>query len=546
MSHDFPFLLDKLITSNNNTNFLKFGTNTSCILGDMSNNELNFYMDDFDENFTKKENNIIKEEKDEIFDDFQGENGENMELFELENDLELIDYIFNISFTQELNGVQGGYFVKIIRSLMHSLYSPNKSIILLKHILFWKNSEILNNIIKNIKYYYFQELIYEILIYNDEDNNLNNNGNLDKKKINIIISLINNLKYDIDGIQEVICDYIINSKNEELLINENTLNKCFNDFVFNNEKILNKFCIISSHILKEYKFENYMLNTNNSKSFFFKNSSKCVLNNSIILLNVADKDIIISKFNKIIKNFELNVLKSTLSKINFLSFIFDFMSLTRGNDLLDNLKHIKYFTFIKNIFFEEKNDIVQTIIINKINLLIKDSQPNNWFLELLINNGFINEALSIKNIPYSNYGLCSNNLFIHISVIFDILIKNLSEFLSNNNLLEKVTIFFEKECKNYLERMNKPIYEMNNSFNLSQILNKNFESENELKVDEVDNIPNNSNNLKNSKNAFYLTEESYIKKHGLNSSTRESNSNNENTTLFFDENSVQSIEGIKK
>ena len=124
----------------------------------MSNNELNFCMDEFmDDNFTtKKEVNIIKEEKDEIFEDFQ-ENGENMEIFELENDLELIDYIFNITFNQELNGVQGGYFIKIIRSLMHSLYSPNKSIILMKHILFWKNGEILNNMIKNLKYYYFRE-----------------------------------------------------------------------------------------------------------------------------------------------------------------------------------------------------------------------------------------------------------------------------------------------------------------------------------------------------------------------------------------------------
>ena len=523
----------------------------------MSNNDLNFCMDEFmDDNFTtKKENNIIKEEKDEIFEDFQAENAENMEIFEFENDLELIDYLFNISFNQELNGVQGGYLVKIIRSLMHSLYSPNKSIVLMKHILFWKNGEIINNMIKNIKYYYFQEIIYEILIFNDEDNNLNSNGGLDKKKINIIISLINNLKYGIEGIQEVICEYIINCKNEELLINENTLNKCFEDFVFNNENILDKFCTISSHILKEYKFENYMINNNNSKSFFFKNSSKCVLNNSIISLNIADKDIIISKFNKIIKNIKLNVLKSTLAKINFLTFIFDFMSLTRGNDLLNNLKSINYFNFIKKIFFEEKNDIVQTIIINEINLLLKDIQPNNlnkiWFHELLINNGFINEALSLKNSSFSNYGLCSNTLFVHIAIIFDILIKNLSEFLSNNDLFKKVEKFFEKECKNYLERMNKPIYEMNNSFNLSQILNKNFDNENELKVDEVDNIPlnnnNSGNNLKNSKNAFYLTEEAYIKKHSLNSSTKESNSGiNDNIKLFFDENSVQSIEGIKK
>ena len=98
--------------------------------------------------------------------------------------------------------------------------------------------------------------------------------------------------------------------------------------------------------------------------------------------------------------------------------------------------------------------------------------------------------------------------------------------------------------------MNKPIYEINNSFNLSQILNKNFDNENELKVDEVDNIPNNNINLKNSKNAFYLTEESYIKKHSLNLSTNKDsfsgNFENNDNKLFFDENSVQSIEGIKK
>jgi hypothetical protein len=138
---------------------------------------------------------------------------------------------------------------------------------------------------------------------------------------------------------------------------------------------------------------------------------------------------------------------------------------------------------------------------------------------------------------------------VHICTILEILIKNLSEFLLNNNLLEKVKKFFEKECKSYLERMNKPIYEMSNSFNLSQILNKNFDNESELKVDEVDNIPSN-NNLKNSKNTFYLTEESYIKKHSLNISTKDSFSgnfeNNNDTKLFFDENSVQSIEGTKK
>ena len=553
LSHDFPFLLDKLITSNNNnSNFLKIGTNTSCIFGDMSNNDLNFYMDEFDDNFTKKENNIIKEEKDEIFEDFQ-ENAENIEIFENENELELIDYIFNISFSQELNGVQGGYFIKIIRSLMHSLYSPNKSVVLLKYILFRKNGEILNNILKKIKYFYFQEIIYEILIYNDEENNFSVYGGLDKKKTSIIQSLITYLKLGIEGVKEVFCEYILNYKNEELLINENTFNKFCSEFEFNNEAIFDKFCVISSHILKEYKFENCMLN--NSKSFIFRaSSSKGILNNSIITLNVADKDVIISKFNKIIKNIQLNILTTTSTRINLLNFISDFMSLTRGNELLNNLKSIKYFLFIKQNFFNSKNDIVQSIIINNINLLLKDGVSNNkWFTEIFINNGFINDALNLKNKTHSKYGLCSESLYIHIAIIFDILVKNLSDFLSNNNLLKKVESFYDKEFKNYIERMNKSIYEPSNSLNLSQILNKNFDNENELKVDEVQDTQNLSSSVKSFKNVFDLTETSFIKKHSINLLTiKEILPNNQGEKDFItnddevEKKMIQSLEEKKK
>lgn len=178
-------------------------------------------------------------------------------------------------------------------------------------------------------------------------------GGLDKKKTSIIQSLITYLKLGIEGVKEVFCEYILNYKNEELLINENTFNKFCSEFEFNNEAIFDKFCVISSHILKEYKFENCMLN--NSKSFIFRaSSSKGILNNSIITLNVADKDVIISKFNKIIKNIQLNILTTTSTRINLLNFISDFMSLTRGNELLNNLKSIKYFLFIKQNFLIQK------------------------------------------------------------------------------------------------------------------------------------------------------------------------------------------------
>lgn len=503
-----------------------------------------------EDTFSKKE--IVK---DEIFEDFPaGDNTDNpIDIFENDGDLELIDYILNISFTQELNGVQGGYLIKIIRSLMHSLYSPNKSVCLLKYILFRKNGEILNNILKKIKYFYFQEIIYEILIYNDEENNFALYGGLDKKKASIILSLINYLKLGIEGVKEVFCEFILNYKNEELLINENTFNKFCSEFVFNNESIFDKFCVISSHILKEYKFENCMLN--NSKSFIFRaSSSKGILNNSIITLNVADKDVIISKFNKIIKNIQLNILNTTSTKINLLNFISDFMSLTRGNELLNSLKSIKYFLFIKQNFFKSKNDIVQSIIINNINLLLKDGVSNNkWFSEIFINNGFITDALNIKNKIHSKYGLCSESLYIHIAIIFDILVKNLSDFLSSNNLLKKVEHFYEKEFKNYIERMNKSIYEPSNSLNLSQILNKNFENESELKVDEISDTQNLNSSVKGMKNVFDLTETSFIKKHSINLLTiKEILPNNQGEKDFItnddevEKKMIQSLEEKKK
>ena len=535
LSHDYSFILDILINSNNNnTNNVKFNTNESIILNDTSTNELNFDMEGFmEDNFQKKE------VKDEVIDLFGStDNAENpIDIIENDNDLELIDYIFNIGFENELNGVQGGYFIKIVRSLMHSLYSPFKSILIIKYICFRKNGEILNNMIKNIKHFYFQELLYDLLIYNDEEKNFTVYGGLEKKKTNIIMQLISYLKMGVEGIKEVFCEYIINYKNEELLIGENTFNKFCSDFVFNNEEIFDRFCVISSHILKEYKFENCMLN--NSRSFIYRaSSSKGVLNNSLITLNVTDKDGIILKFNKIIKNIQLNILTLTTTKINLLTFVSDFMSLTRGKELLNNLKSINYFLFIKKTFFSSKNDIIQSIIINKINLLLQDNIKSNynWFSELLINNGFINEALNIKNKTHSNFGLCSESLFIHIGIIFDILIKNLSDFLSNNNILKKVEKFYNKEFRNYIERMNKPIFEVNNnSLNLSLFLSKNFENENDLKVDEIQEPQATTSNGKGVKGVFDLTETSFIRKNSNNLQLKELLSISQDDKFFSNE-----------
>ena len=202
---------------NSNSNF-KIGTNTSVILNDLSNNDLNFDMEGFIEDNFKKDKE--KEELIDIFSSIENQDN-NIEILDNETEYELIDYLFNTCFENELNGVQGGYLIKIILSLMHSLYSPGKSINFIKYMCFRKNGEILNNMINKIKYFYFQEIIYNLLIYNDEENNFSAFGGLEKKKSNIIIQLINSLKMGVEGIKEIFCEYIIHYKNEDLLINEN-------------------------------------------------------------------------------------------------------------------------------------------------------------------------------------------------------------------------------------------------------------------------------------------------------------------------------------
>ena len=68
--------------------------------------------------------------------------------------------------------------------------------------------------------------------------------------------------------------------------------------------------------------------------------------------------------------------------------------------------------------------------------------------------------------------------------------------------------------------MNKPIYEINNSLNLSQFLNKNFD-ETELKVYEISDVQAVNSSIKSIKGLFDLTETSFIKKHSMNFSIKE-------------------------
>ena len=115
--------------------------------------------------------------------------------------------------------------------------------------------------------------------------------------------------------------------------------------------------------------------------------------------------------------------------------------------------------------------------------------------------------------------------------------------------MKKIEKFYNKEFKHYIERMNKSIFEINNSLNLSQFLNKNYEGENELKVDEISDIQTEINNQKGMKNIFDLTETSFIKKNSMNFQLKEILSISQDDKSFSNEddvkNMIQSFDKIK-
>ena len=102
--------------------------------------------------------------------------------------------------------------------------------------------------------------------------------------------------------------------------------------------------------------------------------------------------------------------------------------------------------------------------------------------------------------------------------------------------MKKVEKFYNKEFKNYVERMNKSIYETNNnSLNLSLFFSKNFENENELKVDEISEPQVVTSNSKGVKGVFDLTETSFIRKNSTNFQLKELLSISQDDKFFSNE-----------
>ena len=480
LSHDYPFLMDKII----NIDF--YGQENNTIGGELSMIKNTSNVEEVDEGGPDDSMGEFRNQQEVQEEDIDNNNNNTFFNTTIDNNLnndrdnlELIDYLFNISLNYDLNPIQGGYLVKINRALLHSLYSPNKSNVFINYLCYKKPNDIISNFWNKIQFFYFQEMIYDILMYCEEENNQNNK--LDLIKNNILAKLVMTMKTQPEGIKDILCDYASNCKGVESLVNENFISKLSSAFASsNNEKILENFCVVTSHIIKLYKNDNFS-SSKNLKPFEKNNIYNNFLNNSLGILNLGDNDMLIGKINSVLKEMNLEYFKSTNSKITFISFIYDFMAITRSPEFLENLINIHYFSFIKNEFFSSKNDIMQSIYLNIIQLIIEDSNEK-WLNELLFKNNFIEQALSINynDLNSSNFGLKNNQLYIHLSEIFDTLIKNtfVNEFLKKNNLYEKINNTFNNVYKNYVERMEKTIcnYKCNSLY---------LPAEDSLRVDEI-------------------------------------------------------------
>jgi hypothetical protein len=482
LSHDYPFLLDKII----NIDF--FGQENNTIGGELSMIKNTSNMDEGDEGGPDDSMGEFRNQQEQPEEDLDNNNNNTFFNTTIDNNLnndrdnlELIDYLFNISFNFDLNPIQGGYLVKINRALLHSLYNPNKSNVFINYICYKKPIDLISNFLNKIHFFYFQEIIYDILMYCEEENNQNNK--LDIIKNNILTKLLAVMKTQTEGIKDILCDYISNCKGVDSLINENFISKlCAGFSTSNNEKILENFCIATSHIIKLYKNDNFS-GSKNLKPFEKNNiyNINNFLNNSLGILNLGDTDMLIGKINLTIKEINLGAFKSTNSKILFITFIYDFMNITRCQEFLDNLISINYFFFIKNLFFTSKNDMIQSLYINIIQLLIEDTNEK-WINELLFKNNFVEQALNITypNSNHNNFGLKDNQLYVHLAEIFDILIKNafINDFLKKINLFDKINNTFNNVYKNYIERMEKTIC----NFKCNSLY---LPAEDSLRVDEI-------------------------------------------------------------
>ncbi|MCQ2816203.1 MAG: hypothetical protein MJ252_02945 [archaeon] len=325
LSHEFPFINEKIIPKDNLvnmtfqdnllceqsiTNYSGVGDNEGGIIADdiMEDGGVNFIpKNTFQFNPPEIEYNTDKEISfNASLDKKLGFGGNMNEMSMMSGNYELIDYIFNLCANVELNSVQGGYLVKIIQSFIH--YSNNtystKGNVFLNYLCFKK--EIFYQLLNNFSYVYYQKIILEILIFDsgssEDDNNVNDiykkqilnffsetlkkyaNGNISTNflsfgssnnlsglsSMNTSNNSINSPESIIINIFELLIEYLETAKNScELLMSDVFIN---NIIVFANTAkltpdLFDVLCNFYSALIKEYKIEDKNLKFLNISSF---------------------------------------------------------------------------------------------------------------------------------------------------------------------------------------------------------------------------------------------------------------------------------------
>jgi hypothetical protein len=169
----------------------------------------------------------------------------------------LIMYLFNFlmtsssNFQADLNPVLSGYFSKVVISLLK--FKPTT---FFKYICI-KKPEYLKNIISQIKNKSISEIISKILLA-ELSSNLEENVGFDTIKINILnkILTISN-KDDLLNVQDIIMDYLENSKNLDIILSDSFLNTLSNQIQFTAKMdcIDKEYIHIASNILCHFKSE---------------------------------------------------------------------------------------------------------------------------------------------------------------------------------------------------------------------------------------------------------------------------------------------------
>ena len=128
LTHDYPFLMDKII------NIYFYGQENNTIGGELSMIKNTSNVEEVDDGGADDSMGEFRNQPEDKEEDIDNNNNNTFfnttidnNLNNDRNNLELIDYLFNISLNYDLNPIQGGYLVKIKRALFHSLYSPIKS-----------------------------------------------------------------------------------------------------------------------------------------------------------------------------------------------------------------------------------------------------------------------------------------------------------------------------------------------------------------------------------------------------------------------------------